>query len=97
MRQLTFVSQNGGPERRVWLVERAVDDRDMVTLIYATPDGTRAETRQLARTHLHRSPPTAAITVPDSDLDPVEDTATKDRYAAEVKRVKAEHDPDDQL
>lgn len=80
---------------QVWLVERLVDDRDMVTLTYATPDGARAETRQFARSHLERSPPTAADTVSADDLEPVTDPATRERYAAEVDRIRNSHGPDD--
>lgn len=82
---------------RAWLVARTVDDRDLVTLTYATPDGERVETRQLAATHLQRSPATAAVDVPPADLDPVTDPDRRERFAAEAERMRASHAPDDEV
>ena len=83
---------------RAWLVERDVDSRDLVTLTYATPDGTRAFTKQASLTILTRSGGvTAATEVEDDRLDPVEEPDTVERYAAEATRVADEYDPDERL
>ncbi|QKY20155.1 hypothetical protein B4589_007100 [Halolamina sp. CBA1230] len=83
---------------RVWLVDRDVDSRNLVTMTYATPDGERAFSRQAALDSLaRRDAPTAAVDVDDDRLDPVDDPETAERYAAEAQRVAAEHDPEDVL
>ena len=82
---------------RVWLVDRDVDSRNLVTMTYATPDGERAFSRQAALDSLaRRDAPTAAVDV-DDRLDPVDDPETAERYAAEAQRVAEEHDPEDVL
>ena len=81
---------------RVWLVDRDVDSRNLVTMTYATPDGERAFTRQAALDSLaRRDAPTAAVDVEDDRLDPVDDAETAERYAAEAERVATSNDPDD--
>ena len=83
---------------RVWLVDRDVDSRNLVTMTYATPDGERAFSRQAALDSLaRRDAPTAAVDVDDDRLDPVDDPETAERYAAEAQRVAEEHDPEDVL
>ncbi len=83
---------------RVWLVDRDVDSRNLVTMTYATPDGERAFTRQAALDSLaRRDAPTAALDVDDDRLTPVEDAETIERYAAEAERVAESNDPDDVL
>jgi hypothetical protein len=83
---------------RVWLVDRDVDSRNLVTMTYATPDGERAFTRQAALDSLaRRDAPTAAIEVEDDRLTPVEDEQTVERYAAEAERVAEAHEPEDVL
>ncbi|MEF8801748.1 MAG: hypothetical protein V5A38_09895 [Halolamina sp.] len=83
---------------RAWLVERDVDSRDLVTLTYATPDGERAFTKQASLNTLARGDGvTAAVDIEDDRLEPVADTETRERYAAEVERVAANNDPDDRL
>jgi hypothetical protein len=82
---------------RLWLVERTYTDRDLVVLIYATPDGTEQLRKELASTMLQRTTVTAAIEADPEDLDPVDDEETRDRYATEVERVRADHDPDDPI
>ncbi len=83
---------------RTWLVERDVDSRDLVTLTYATPDGTQAFTKQASLNTLARGDGvTAATDVDDDQLDPVEDETTRERYAAEAERVAESNDPDDRL
>jgi hypothetical protein len=76
---------------RVWLVERSVDDRGLLTLVYATPDGERA-------LRLERSPHTlgevtAAMDVDPDRLGPVE-AERRERYSREAARVADRNDPD---
>lgn len=80
---------------RCWLVERTFDDRNLVTLVYATPDGERYNQRELSSNMLDRVDVTAARDVPRDDLEPVEDADTSDRYADEASRMSAGHDPND--
>jgi hypothetical protein len=82
---------------RLWLVERTYTDRDLVVLIYATPDGTRRLRKELASTMLQRTTVTAAIEADSEDLSGVDDEETRQRYASEVERVRADHDPDDPI
>lgn len=82
---------------RVWLVERTYTDRDLVVLIYATPDGTRKLRKELAPTMLQRTTVTAATDADPSNLEEIEDGETIDRYATEVERVRESHDPDDPI
>lgn len=81
---------------QVWLVERTYTDRDLVVLVYATPDGRRSLRKELASTMLARTTVTAAVEAEPSDLGAVE-PGTRERYAAEVRRVRADHDPDDPI
>jgi len=80
-----------------WLVERDYWDKNLVTLVYATPDGQRAQTSQRSTTMLRQKPPTAAVEVPVEDLEPVEDDDERERYAREVERVRSQFDPDEQI
>lgn len=78
-----------------WLVERDYWDENLVTLVYATPDGERAQTSQQSATMLRQNPPTAAEDVSAENLEPVEDDA--ERYAREVERVRSQFDPGDEI
>lgn len=81
---------------QVWLVERSYGaDEDLVTLVYATPDGDRHVTHQFSQVLLRKKEITAAETVPDDRLEPVRDPETRDRYAAAASSLAADHDPDD--
>jgi hypothetical protein len=83
---------------RCWLVERELGDRDFVTLVYATPDGTRYHQRQRSSTALRTGAEvTAATEIPADDLEPVPDEETRERYATEVERTAERHDPDDRI
>ena len=82
---------------RLWLVERSYTDRDLVVLIYATPDGERRLRKELASTMLGRTTVTAAIDAESERLEDVEESSTRERYAAEVERVRADYDPDDPI
>ena len=81
-----------------WLVERSFDDRNLVTIVYATPDGSRYHQRERSSTSLQTGPTvTAADDIPESDLEPVADELTRDRYADEVERTASQYDPDDPI
>ena len=81
---------------RVWLVERDVDQRNLVTVVYATPDGDRRYRRQLSSAALDRGTAvTAATTVDPTDLEPVESDDLSERYADEVRRVADQRDPNE--
>ncbi|MFB6184263.1 MAG: hypothetical protein ABEI96_06875 [Haloarculaceae archaeon] len=80
---------------RCWLVERDFWDENLVTLVYATPDGRRAHHRQLSSALLSKTTVTAARDVDDADLVPVTDSDTRERYATEARRMADEHEPDD--
>ncbi|PCR92753.1 hypothetical protein [Natrinema ejinorense] len=81
-----------------WLVEREVGDRDFVTLVYATPDGSRYHQRQRSSTALRTGPTvTAATEIPADELEPVPDEETRERYAEEVDRTADRYDPDDPI
>lgn len=82
---------------RVWLVERSYSDKGLVTVVYATPDGTRRYSRQLSEHALARSPVTAAQTVEADSLAGVTDDETRERYAAEATRMASAHDPGDEV
>jgi hypothetical protein len=79
---------------RTWLVERGFDDRGLVTLVYATPDGERLLRRELSSAALGRVDVTAARDVPAGDLRAV-DPAERERYAAEARRMRERHDAAD--
>lgn len=82
-------------ETRCWLVEREYGTKNLVTLVYATPDGERHKTSQRSTAMLQQKPVTAAIDVPDEDLEPVEDPAERERYAREAERTRERNDPTD--
>jgi hypothetical protein len=83
-------------ETRVWLVERAYNDKGMVRLVYATTDGDRYLRKQLSERMLMQRDVTAAV---DVDDDRLEDTAdeNRQRYADEASRMADQHDPDDAI
>ena len=81
---------------RTWLVERSYDDRGLVTLVYATPDGERYVRREVAMNVLRRSPATAAREVEADTLEPTPESE-RERYAAEADRVRENNAPDDEI
>jgi len=86
---------------QVWLVERTYsdDEQNLIILTYATPDGTRDYRKERALTSFtgdHRET-TAAVEVPPSNLGTVSDPETRERYAAEARRMRERHDPDDAI
>jgi len=84
---------------RCWLVERSYDDRNLITLVYATPDGARQLRKEIAAVVIHQgnSTVTAAIEASPADLSPVTDEETRERYASEAARMAEQHDPDDPI
>lgn len=80
---------------RVWLVERDYNDKGLVTLVYATPDGTRQWRVSKAAAALSHLSVTAARSVEPGSLSPVESGDRRERYRAEVDRMSDRHDPDD--
>ncbi|WP_436346176.1 hypothetical protein [Natronorubrum sp. FCH18a] len=81
---------------RCWLVERTFDDRNLVTIVYATPDGSRYQQRERSSTSLRTGADvTAATEVPETELEPVSDEATRERYATEAERTAEQYDPDE--
>jgi len=83
---------------RVWLVERTYgdDEQNMIILTYATPDGRRDFRKERALTSFtgdHRETPVSMNIDPDN-LGTVDDAATRERYAAEVDRIREKHDAD---
>jgi hypothetical protein len=81
---------------RTWLVERSYDDRGLVNLTYATPDGERYHRREVSMNVLRRSPATAARDVDPADLEPVPE-GDRERYASEADRVRENNGPDDEI
>ena len=84
---------------RCWLVERTYTDRGLVDMTYATPDGSRSHRRQVSTAIMRQrgSGTTAAVEVEPAELEPVDDADTRERYAAEVERMRDDHDPDDEV
>ncbi|WP_435177234.1 hypothetical protein [Halorussus sp. AFM4] len=80
---------------RVWLVERGYNNRDLIILKYATPDGDRVFRRELAAQAVDADSVTAARDVSPDDLEAVDETDRRQRYATEAARMAEEHDPDD--
>jgi hypothetical protein len=90
-------TDEGAETVRVWLVERTYsdDEQNIIILVYATPDGERyyRKERALVSFSDHRDT-TAAVDVSPDSLGRVDDRETRERYAAEAKRVRAANDPD---
>ena len=82
---------------RLWLVERSYTDRDIVVLVYATPDGERRLRKELSSTMLSRTTVTAAIDADPDRLEEVENAETRERYADEIDRVRADYAPEDPI
>ena len=82
---------------RVWLVERDYNDKGLVTLVYATPDGERAVQQHKSSKMLSKQGVTAATEVTTDKLRPVEEDDRRKRYATEASRVADRNDPDDEI
>ncbi len=80
----------------VWLVERSYGhDEDLVTLVYATTDGSLHNKKQLSHNMLYGKTITAAKELPAENLEAVTDADDQERYATEAARMVEKHDPDD--
>ena len=76
----------------VWLVDRQFDSKGLVRLTYATEDGTRVHTKELAERRLVTGDGvTAGRDVADDSLGET-DSADVERFAAEASRMAADHD-----
>ncbi|AHG00516.1 hypothetical protein HALLA_18700 [Halostagnicola larsenii XH-48] len=83
---------------RCWLVERTFDDRNLVTIVYATPDGSKYHQRERSAMSLQQgSAVTAAADVDPDELEAVTDEETRERYASEVERTANAHEPDEEI
>jgi len=82
---------------RCWLVDRISRDENLVTLVYATPDGDRQLTKQLSFRLLSRKPTTAAVDVDPEKLEPTGDDEERERYATQAQTMADSHDPDDEV
>lgn len=84
---------------RVWLVERTYsdDEQNIIILTYATPDGTREFRKERALTSFTGAgrETTVSVAVDPGNLGSVEEPETRERYAEEVERVRANRAPDD--
>lgn len=79
----------------LWLVDRTYDDKGMVKLTYATPDGTETVRTEFAEQRLQMGRDVTAAR--EADADDVTETDAEDveRFAAEATRMAERHDPDD--
>jgi len=81
---------------RIWLVERSYgNDEDLVTLVYATTDGSLHLKKQLSHNMLSGKTITAAREIAREDLETVRDYEMQDSYAQEATRMAEKHDPDE--
>ena len=83
---------------RVWLVERTYsdDEQNIIILVYATPDGDRYLRKERALTSFQDvRDTTAALDAAPANLGRVDDPDLRETYAAEARRMRARHDPDD--
>jgi len=83
---------------RLWLVEREYDDRNLISFVYATTDGTKQLRKELSATLLQQrsEPITAAIEVDADELAPV-DPDQQERYATEAQSVAENNEPDEPI
>ncbi|WP_439028012.1 hypothetical protein [Haloarchaeobius sp. DT45] len=80
-----------------WLVERTFDDRNLVTIVYATPDGERYLQQERSANSLTRNPVTAGKEVAIDSLEATGDDATRERYEKEATRTAEQYDADDAI
>ena len=83
---------------QLWLVEREYDDRNLISFVYATTDGTHQLRKELSATLLQQrsEPVTAAIEVDEDELAPV-DPDQQERYATEAQSVAENNKPDEPI
>jgi hypothetical protein len=68
-------------------------------MTYATPDGSQLHRRQVSTVVMRQrgSETTAAVEVDPTELESVDDAERRERYAAEVERMRDGHAPDDEV
>ena len=95
----TAASEEGTNETiRVWMVERGYTNRDLITLVYATPDGERAvHNERAAATMGGGSGVSAARDIDPDRLEPVAEEETIERYRQEAERTIENYDPDETI
>jgi hypothetical protein len=89
-----------GEETRVWLVERTYsdDEQNLIILVYATKDGGKYMRKERALTSFEDARETkAALDVDAGRLADIRDRETRERYAAEAKRMSEKYEPDDKV
>lgn len=80
---------------QLWLVDRTYDDKGMVRLTYATPDGDRTYFTEFAEQRLQMGRDvTAAVDVDPNDLEET-GGADADSFAEMATEMAEKHDPDD--
>jgi hypothetical protein len=93
------MSESDDDRVRVWLVERTYsdDEQNLIILTYATPDGTREFRKERALTSFSGGdrPTRASVEADPDNLGRVDDPETRERYVAEVERLRESHGPDD--
>jgi hypothetical protein len=83
---------------RVWMVERGYTNRDLITLVYATPDGERAmHNERAAATMGGGSGVSAARDIDPERLEPVEEEETIERYRQEAERTSENYEPNETI
>jgi hypothetical protein len=83
-------------ETRLWLVERTYDDKGLISLAYATTDGSAVRRIERAPIAVERSGGvTAAVDADREALEPVDDDDLRERYASEATRMAERHDPEE--
>ena len=82
---------------RVWLVERTYsdDEQNIIILTYATPNGERYFRKERSLTSFSDVRDTTAAVDADPENLGTTDSDDREAYAAEARRMAAEHDPDD--
>ncbi|MBP1922623.1 hypothetical protein J2751_001636 [Halorubrum alkaliphilum] len=79
----------------VWLVDRQFDSKGLVRLTYATEDGERVHTKELAEQRLVTGGGVTAGRDVDASALGETDPEEIERFAAEASRMAAEHALDD--
>jgi len=86
---------------RVWLVERTFsdDEHNVVILLYATPDGSRVLRKERALPSFTGTAreTTASVRAVPENLAAIDDPDRRERYRAEVARVRERYDPDEPI
>jgi hypothetical protein len=83
-------------DSHLWLVERTYDDKGLISLAYATTDGTAVRRIERAPIAVERSGGvTAAVDADQAALESVDDDELRDRYAKEATRMAKRHEPEE--